>query len=117
LTLKGKDGATQIQEMMDQVRQFPMHEVAGKKVVMIEDYLVGKRVDFQNDNTSHIDLPVANVLKLYLEGDSWITLRPSGTEPKIKFYFSVKESTLLSSMEVLKKLTEEFMDIVQSVTI
>lgn len=117
LTLKGKDGAAQIQEMMDQVRQSPMHEVAGKKVVMIEDYLVGERKDLRNNQTSQIDLPSSNVLKLYLEDDAWITLRPSGTEPKIKFYFSVKEKELSSSMEVLKKLKEEFMNTVQSVTI
>lgn len=117
LTLKGKDGAVQIQEMMDQVRQSPMHEVAGKKVVMIEDYLSGEKKDLQNNQTSRIDLPTSNVLKLYLEGDAWVTLRPSGTEPKIKFYFSVKENELSSSMEVLKKLKEEFMNAIQSVTI
>ena len=117
LTLKGKDGATQIQEMMDQVRQSPIQEVAGKKVVMVEDYLVGQRKDLLNDETSYIDLPTSNVLKLYLEGDAWVTLRPSGTEPKIKFYFSVKEETLSSSIEVLKKLKEEFMNIIQGVTI
>ena len=117
LTLKGKDGANQIQEMMDQVRQSPLEEVAGKKVVMIEDYLVGQRKDLINDETSYIDLPTSNVLKLYLEGDAWVTLRPSGTEPKIKFYFSVKEETLSSSIKVLKKLKEEFMNIIQGVTI
>lgn len=117
LTLKGKDGAAQIQEMMDQVRQSPMHEVANKKVVMIEDYLAGEKKDLRTNQTSRIDLPTSNVLKLYLEGDAWVTLRPSGTEPKIKFYFSVKEKELSSSMEVLKKLKEEFMNTIQSVTI
>jgi len=108
LTLKGKDGAAQIQEMMNQARQSPMHEVAGKKLVMIEDYLVGQRKDLRNGQTSHIDLPTSNVLKLYLEGDAWITLRPSGTEPKIKFYFSVKENNFALSVNLLKKLKEEF---------
>lgn len=116
-TLKGKDGAAQIQEMMDQARQSPMQEVAGKKVVMIEDYLVGEKKDLRNNQTSRIDLPTSNVLKLYLEGDAWITLRPSGTEPKIKFYFSVKENKLSYSIEVLKKLKEEFMNTIQNVTI
>ncbi|MCT4791834.1 MULTISPECIES: phospho-sugar mutase [Exiguobacterium] len=117
LTLKGKDGATQIQEMMQQVRQSPINEVAGKKVVMIEDYLSGQRNNYQTGVMSQIDLPTSNVLKLYLEGDTWITLRLSGTEPKIKFYFSVKEDTLDLSKEMLRKLKEEFMNTIQGVTI
>ncbi|WP_214807105.1 phospho-sugar mutase [Exiguobacterium sp. s102] len=117
LTLKGKDGAIQIQEMMDQVRQAPMNEVAGKKVVVIEDYLSGQRNNYQTGVISQINLPTSNVLKLYLEGDAWITLRPSGTEPKIKFYFSVKEDTLDLSKGVLRKLKEEFMNTIQGVTI
>jgi phosphoglucomutase len=117
LTLKGKDGATQIQEMMQQVRQSPINEVAGKKVVMIEDYLSDQRNNYQTGVMSQIDLPTSNVLKLYLEGDTWITLRPSGTEPKIKFYFSVKEDTLDLSKEMLRKLKEEFMNTIQGVTI
>jgi len=117
LTLKGKDGATQIQEMMQQARQSPINEVAGKKVVMIEDYLSGQRNNYQTGVMSQIDLPTSNVLKLYLEGDTWITLRPSGTEPKIKFYFSVKEDTLDLSKSMLRKLKEEFMNTIQGVTI
>lgn len=117
LTLKGKDGATQIQEMMQQVRQSPMNEVAGKKVVMIEDYLSGQRNNYQTGVMSQIDFPTSNVLKLYLEGDTWITLRPSGTEPKIKFYFSVKEDTIDLSKSMLRKLKEEFMNTIQGVTI
>ncbi|VWX35668.1 phospho-sugar mutase [Exiguobacterium oxidotolerans] len=117
LTLKGKDGATQIQEMMNQVRLAPIKEVAGRKVVMIEDYLSGQRNNLENEVMSQIDLPTSNVLKLYLEGDAWVTLRPSGTEPKIKFYFSVKEDTLALSKGVLRKLKKEFMDAIQGVTI
>ncbi len=66
---------------------------------------------------SQIDFPTSNVLKLYLEGDAWVTLRPSGTEPKIKFYFSVKEDSLSSSKIVLEKLKEQFMNQIQDVTI
>lgn len=103
--------------MMQQVRQSPINKVAGKKVVMIEDYLSGQRNNYQTGVMSQIDLPTSNVLKLYLEGDTWITLRPSGTEPKIKFYFSVKEDTLDLSKEMLRKLKEEFMNTIQGVTI
>lgn len=117
LTLKGKDGAAQIQKMMDQVRQSPMHKVVGKKIVMIEDYLLGQRKNFQNKKTTQIDLPTSNVLKLYLEGNAWITLRPSGTEPKIKFYFSVKQDTLSQSISMLSNLKEVFMKRIQSVKV
>lgn len=117
LTLKGKDGATQIQEMMNQVRQSPMHEIAGKKVVMIEDYLLSERNDLQKQEKTRIHLPTSNVLKLHLEGEAWVTLRPSGTEPKIKFYFSVKELTHASSINVLNTLKEQFMNTIQGVTI
>lgn len=102
--------------MMQQVRQSPINKVAGKKVVMIEDYLSGQRNNYQTGVMSQIDLPTSNVLKLYFEGDVWITLRPSGTEPKIKFYFSVKEQSYESSLRVLKKLKEEFMNTIQGVT-
>lgn len=117
LTLKGKGGAEKIQEMMNQVCQSPMVEVAAKKVVIIEDYLVGQRKDLRNDQISHIELPTSNVLKLWLENEAWVKLRPSDMEPKIKFYFSVKEETLSSSIKVLEKLKEEFMNKIQGNTI
>jgi len=117
LTLKGKDGATQIQEMMQQFRQAPMNEIAGKRVVMIEDYLLSHSINLKTNEITRINLPTSNVLKIHLEGESWITLRPSGTEPKIKFYFSVKEQDLVSSVETLDTLKKEFMSIVNGVTI
>ncbi|WP_410501903.1 phospho-sugar mutase [Exiguobacterium acetylicum] len=117
LTLKGKNGATQIQQMMEQVRQAPMNEIAGKRVVMIEDYLLSKSVDLKTNETIHINLPTSNVLKLHLEDEAWITLRPSGTEPKIKFYFSVKEKNLDQSIDTLNELKQEFVNVIQGVTI
>ncbi|MEK4649030.1 phosphomannomutase [Exiguobacterium sp. FSL W8-0210] len=108
LTLKGKDGATQIQEMMEQVRQAPMNEIAGKRVVMVEDYLLSQSINLKTNEITRINLPTSNVLKIHLEDEAWITLRPSGTEPKIKFYFSVKENSFDLSVETLLKIKGEF---------
>jgi len=108
LTLKGKDGATQIQEMMEQVRQAPMNEITGKRVVMVEDYLLSQSINLKTNEITRINLPTSNVLKIHLEDEAWITLRPSGTEPKIKFYFSVKENSFDLSVETLLKIKGEF---------
>ena len=88
---KGKEGAEDIQQMMDDYRSKPPKSINGSAMVMIKDYLSGKAIDLKNNTESAIDLPKSNVLQFFLEDGSKISVRPSGTEPKIKFYFSVKE--------------------------
>ncbi|MCD4731068.1 MAG: phospho-sugar mutase [Bacteroidales bacterium] len=88
---KGKEGAEEIQEMMENYRSNPPKSINGSEMVMIKDYLSGKAIDLKNNSESDIDLPKSNVLQFFLEDGSKISIRPSGTEPKIKFYFSVKE--------------------------
>lgn len=90
LTLKGKDGAEKIQEMMATFRENPPKEVAGLTVVAVEDYKASIVTSLQDGHKEEIHLPKSNVLKYQLEDGSWFCLRPSGTEPKIKFYFGVK---------------------------
>lgn len=106
-TLKGKDGAEKIQAMMREYRQHPPEEVAGLKVTVIEDYSSSERTCLLTGNKATIDLPKSNVLKFFLEDGSWFCLRPSGTEPKIKYYFGVKADSLEASQEQLKKLKAE----------
>ncbi|WP_425270947.1 phospho-sugar mutase [Paenibacillus ferrarius] len=89
-TLKGKDGVEQIGRMVDAWRTNPPTEIGGTRVTALEDYVKG--VD---------GLPIENVLKFKLEDGSWFCLRPSGTEPKIKFYFAVKGSTGPAAAEQL----------------
>ncbi|WP_242266586.1 phospho-sugar mutase, partial [Bacillus cereus group sp. BfR-BA-01327] len=89
LTLKGKDGAEKIQEMMATFRENPPKEVAGLTVVAVEDYKASIVTSLQDGHKEEIHLPKSNVLKYQLEDGSWFCLRPSGTEPKIKFYFGV----------------------------
>ncbi|WP_026692578.1 phospho-sugar mutase [Peribacillus kribbensis] len=108
LTLKGKDGAQQIQEILSSFRQSPPEELIGLKVTAMEDYKQSLRYDLENKTEDEIHLPKSNVLKYFLEDGSWICLRPSGTEPKIKFYFGVKDSSRAAAEEKIKELESAF---------
>ncbi|MCY9399264.1 phospho-sugar mutase, partial [Bacillus haynesii] len=107
LTLKGKEGAEQIAAILSTFREQPPLSFAGKDVVSAEDYLTGKRTLLKENKTETIDLPTSNVLKYFLEDGSWFCLRPSGTEPKVKFYFAVKGRTNEDSEALLHQLTDE----------
>ncbi|ARC62097.1 Phosphoglucomutase [Bacillus licheniformis] len=109
LTLKGKEGAEQIAAILSTFREQPPLSIAGKDVVSAEDYLTGKRTLLKENKTETIDLPTSNVLKYFLEDGSWFCLRPSGTEPKVKFYFAVKGRTNEESEALLHQLTDEVM--------
>ncbi|WP_270340891.1 phospho-sugar mutase [Bacillus mobilis] len=110
LTLKGKDGAEQIQEMMATFRGNPPKEVAGLTVVAVEDYKASIVTSLQDGNKEEIHLPKSNVLKYQLEDGSWFCLRPSGTEPKIKFYFGVQDNSLQNSEQKLLTIKEDIMN-------
>ncbi|MFJ8455942.1 phospho-sugar mutase [Bacillus paramycoides] len=110
LTLKGKDGAEKIQEMMATFRENPPKEVAGLTVVAVEDYKASIVTSLQDGHKEEIHLPKSNVLKYQLEDGSWFCLRPSGTEPKIKFYFGVKDSSLQNSEQKLLTIKEDIMN-------
>ena len=90
-TQKGKEGADKIKNMMEGYRKNSPKEISGIRVSQKEDYLKSERVFLFENRTEKIDLPVADVLIFILEDHSKIAIRPSGTEPKIKFYFSVNE--------------------------
>lgn len=110
LTLKGKEGAEAIRRILTSFREEPLREMAQLKVVQTEDYLEGIRSN--EVGQERIDLPQSDVIKYFLEDGSWVCLRPSGTEPKIKFYFGVKGKTLEESQSKLKMLEENFMQLV-----
>ncbi|HEO8420600.1 TPA: phospho-sugar mutase [Yersinia enterocolitica] len=113
LTLKGKDGAEQIAYIMDTFRKAPIKVVNGLNVVAVEDYLTSQRQEGLTETL--IDLPKSNVIKYYLEDGSWFCLRPSGTEPKAKFYFSVNSSSLEESTSKLEALKTGVMKQVNAV--
>ncbi|QWG61014.1 phospho-sugar mutase [Bacillus mycoides] len=110
LTLKGKDGAEQIQKMMATFRENPPKEVAGLTVIAVEDYKESIITTLQDGNKEEIHLPKSNVLKYQLEDGSWFCLRPSGTEPKIKFYFGVQDDSLQNSEQKLLTIKEDIMN-------
>ncbi|MCF6136127.1 phospho-sugar mutase [Pseudalkalibacillus berkeleyi] len=110
LTLKGKKGAEEIQEILATFRSQAPSDFGGIPVSMVEDYLSYERLIVKTTETEEITLPPSNVIKYILEDGSWICLRPSGTEPKIKFYFGVQASSLQKSQEILATLKEDVMD-------
>jgi len=89
LTKTGKAGVEEIQKMMANYRNHPPKKLGGHPVTMMKDYAVSKSYDFVNKTNSVINLPTSNVLQFFTDDGSKVTVRPSGTEPKIKFYFSV----------------------------
>ncbi|MDC7778950.1 phospho-sugar mutase [Priestia megaterium] len=114
LTLKGKDGSEQIASILTEFRLNPPTQVAGLRVANVEDYLISERTNMFNQNVEAIRLPKSNVLKYHLEDGSWFTIRPSGTEPKAKFYFGVKKDSLNESEKSLRILEEKVMESVNN---
>ncbi len=109
LTLKGKDGAAQIQEMMNNARTNAPSKIGNFEVLAVRDYKADTRKDMITGEVTKTGLPNSNVLYYELSNDAWCCVRPSGTEPKIKFYFGVKGTSLQNSEEELQKLQEAMM--------
>ncbi len=107
VTLKGVDGAAQIKGIMDRIRQNPPKEFAGLKVKEYRDYKADKAVDLESGAEKKTGLPESNVLYFDLENNSWCCVRPSGTEPKIKFYMGVKGTSLEDSAAKLEELRDD----------
>lgn len=115
ITKRGKDGAAEIRQMMADFRANPPASFDGSKVIRLDDYLISISKNLVTGEEKPIDIPKSNVLIFYTEDGSKIAARPSGTEPKIKFYFSVKtnldeisdfewkEDELQAKIERLKK--------------
>ncbi|SER89184.1 alpha-phosphoglucomutase [Gracilibacillus ureilyticus] len=107
LTLKGKDGAEQIEKIMKNIREQPFTSLGGLEVKAVEDYQLSVRQLFSEDLTEDILLPKENVMKFILEDDAWVCFRPSGTEPKIKSYFGVKTVSAAESKKLLSTIQDE----------
>ena len=105
ITKKGIEGANEIKQMMIDLRENPLKQINGQRVICIEDYQTSKGKDFMNNEEFEINIPKSNVLIYYLEDGSKICARPSGTEPKIKFYFSV--NGVLDSIENAESVEKE----------
>ncbi|HEY5688221.1 MAG TPA: phospho-sugar mutase [Yeosuana sp.] len=105
LTKKGIEGAQEIQQMMIDARNNPLTQINGSKVVKIEDYELSISKNMISGKVDSIDIPKSNVLIYYTEDGSQVALRPSGTEPKIKFYISA--NTKLNSASEFQKTTKQ----------
>ena len=112
VVLEGAEGAAKIQEMMKQMRNNLPEKIGKYKVLKIMDCSTGIERDILTGNEEKIDLPKSNVLRYTLENDCWCAVRPSGTEPKIKFYMGVRGD----SLENAEKDLEELMDAMREYT-
>lgn len=106
MTFKGADGAKKMQDMMDAYRKNTPKQVGAYKVLRLRDYKNDVITDLATGETTPTGLPKSNVLYFELENDAWFCVRPSGTEPKIKFYAGVKGTSLEDSAKKLDELME-----------
>ena len=109
---KGVTGIKEIRDMLDKLRKNPPKEIGGYKVLSFRDY--GNRVTTFADGTkADTGLPKSNVLYFELEDNAWCCARPSGTEPKVKFYMGVKGSDFEDATNKLETLKNDMMELVK----
>ena len=108
-TLKGIDGAAQNQSMMSEYRTNPPKELGGHRVLAVRDYKEDTRQDLVTGEVTKTGLPASNVLYYELSDNAWCCVRPSGTEPKIKYYFGVKGTSLADAAAKLAALKEDLL--------
>ena len=112
ITMKGKEGAEQIAAIMDKLRSNPPKQFGNWKVEEFRDYKTGKVINMETGEESETGLPTSNVLYFALNDDSWCCARPSGTEPKIKFYMGVKGKNLEDAAKLQDELTAAVKEVV-----
>ncbi|MEK5038235.1 phospho-sugar mutase [Sporosarcina sp. FSL K6-3457] len=116
IQLKGKTGMAKIDEIMNYFRSASFVEEFKQPLSIIEDYSTGYANNLKVGIQQLLDLPIANVLKFKLADEAWFAIRPSGTEPKIKFYFGVKADTKVKSDELLSAIKVDVMTIVEKLS-
>lgn len=113
ITLEGKEGMEKIKNILSFFRNNCPMEWMGKKVEYVEDYLVGKQYNKNRNVVKTLNFPKSNVLKFIFEDQSYFCIRPSGTEPKIKFYFSVVEDSMEEAKTTVQGLKEEVLKAIE----
>ena len=114
VTMKGIEGLQKIQEIMNSLRQNPPAEFAGHKVVAVRDYKADTIKDLATGEVKATGLPNSNVLYYELTDDAWVCVRPSGTEPKVKFYYGVKGTSLADADKKSEIMGKAVLDMVDS---
>lgn len=107
ITLKGIEGLAKIQEILETLRKNPPMEIAGYKVLKARDYKADTIKDMETGEVTGTGLPSSNVLYYDLTDDAWLCVRPSGTEPKVKFYYGVKGTSLEDADAKSEKMGKE----------
>lgn len=107
-TFEGITGQKEMQALLQNLRENRIFDIAGQKVLVVEDYLTQQAIH-RDGSITKLNLPKENVLKFILEDQSWIAIRPSGTEPKCKFYFGTVASTREQAQHKLQQLQAAFM--------
>ncbi len=113
VTLKGQDGAKKIASMMEQIRSNVPEDIGGLKVLQFRDYRENILLDCVSQTKTETGLPKSNVLYFELEDGAWCCIRPSGTEPKIKFYIGVKGNIQENATDKLNALTKAVEELAQ----
>jgi len=113
INMEGKEGMERIKAIMDGLRSNPPKQLNGVEVTRIEDYLESKAYEISEGRTEDINLPVSNVLRYILADSSWFCIRPSGTEPKVKLYFSVIGKDMSDRQEKMNGLIDSVMNRIQ----
>ena len=114
VTMKGIEGLQKIQDIMNSLRQNPPAEFAGHKVVAVRDYKADTIKNLETGEVTSTGLPNSNVLYYELTNDAWVCVRPSGTEPKVKFYYGVKGTSLADADEKSAVMGKAVLDMVDS---
>ena len=114
VTMKGIEGLQKIQDIMNSLRQNPPAEFAGHKVVAVRDYKADTIKNLETGEVTPTGLPNSNVLYYELTNDAWVCVRPSGTEPKVKFYYGVKGISLADADEKSAVMGKAVLDMVDS---
>ena len=115
ITLKGIEGLQKIQQIMDTLRKNPPAEIGGYTVLKARDYQADTIKDTVTGEVTKTGLPSSNVLYYDLSDDAWVCVRPSGTEPKVKFYSGIKGSSLADAEEKSAKLGEEVLAMIDAI--
>ena len=115
ITLKGIEGLAKIQEILETLRKNPPTEIAGYKVLKARDYKADTIQDMQTGEVSSTGLPTSNVLYYDLSDDAWLCVRPSGTEPKVKFYYGIKGTSLSDADEKSAAMGREVLAMIDKI--
>ncbi|MGD9566842.1 MAG: phospho-sugar mutase [Sedimentibacter sp.] len=117
LSFAGVTGLNKMKSIMEYFRENKLNTLADKDIPFIYDYKLGTAINLKNGKIEKLSYPKSDVLKFSFEDGSWLVLRPSGTEPKLKVYFSIKGENKAESMETLEKAKKEILILIDRVQV